>query len=282
MSKQELSFDAVIKAYYEIIGELTPQINSTMQVILRKILSNLEAANILIKVGFINEAKIILRSAIESVVLFCYLLEFPDKKEIYYVDSQMLEFKNSFITYKEFKNCQNDPDFQETLEPFPEEKLREENEAFFANLHPSNQSKILTELKLEKYELNDDTLQKLDNFFRNKHKKAFFQKLEDMYKELAGFKKLRFGLRDILFRYYNHDSQIAHGRLHDWIRNHSIDIEKSSYQPIFSQSIRIIMLPIIACQEKGLNVSEKNMIKLQEEANVIYKQMDGLTGNDND
>ena len=67
---------------------------------LKKIISNVKSANILIKANHLNEAKIILRSAIETVVLATYLVEFPDKIDAYFDDIQIIKIKNNFIEYK--------------------------------------------------------------------------------------------------------------------------------------------------------------------------------------
>ncbi len=50
-----------------------------LQILIKKIISNADAANKLIFEGHIKEAKIVLRSAVESVILITYLSQFQKK-----------------------------------------------------------------------------------------------------------------------------------------------------------------------------------------------------------
>lgn len=46
---------------------------------------------------------IILRSALESTLLFCYLTVYPEKQAEYISDCQLIELKNTFISLKNLK-----------------------------------------------------------------------------------------------------------------------------------------------------------------------------------
>ncbi|OGI03738.1 MAG: hypothetical protein A2Y25_02400 [Candidatus Melainabacteria bacterium GWF2_37_15] len=266
MQTIQISFKSLVAIYFEIFEELIPQVDIILRIILRKILSNIESANLLIEQGVAREAKILLRSSTESVVLFCYLVQFPDKKDEYIKDSQLLGFKNNFMVYKNFKNYQDNPIFKEEVAKFSLEKLKEEHENIFEDLHPDNKEKILKEINCENYELNDKTLDKLDKFFRYK---PFFMDLEKMYRELVEFKNLSMQLRELLFTFYNEDSQIAHGRFQDWTDKKLNEIDISTADMLISRFARIFVLPIIACQEIEINVSQEKMIKLQQEINNL-------------
>ena len=75
-----------------------------LNAILTKFYSNLGVYNTLYwQLNHYNEARIIARSAIESVLLFSFLITHPDKIQEYDEESFMLEFKNSFIEMKELK-----------------------------------------------------------------------------------------------------------------------------------------------------------------------------------
>ena len=65
----------------------------------KKIISNATSANILIYENQINEFKIILRSAIETVILITYLSHFPNKINDY-LDEELIKLKyNYFINH---------------------------------------------------------------------------------------------------------------------------------------------------------------------------------------
>jgi len=71
-----------------------------LKLILFKIASNLQAANLLwAKAGY-NDAKILLRSAYESMVLFEYLINYPDETKTFNEHSKICEFNNIFSYFK--------------------------------------------------------------------------------------------------------------------------------------------------------------------------------------
>lgn len=72
--------------------------------LIKKIISNADAANKLILEGHIKKAKIILRSAVESVILITYLSQFPEKIEDYLDEAQIIKIKNNFIIYKNIRD----------------------------------------------------------------------------------------------------------------------------------------------------------------------------------
>ena len=74
--------------------------NTILVLILNKINSNLNAAIFLSTYLMFNEAKIIIRSAFESLVLFEYLLEFPQKLERYRIEDFISSFHGLFNFYK--------------------------------------------------------------------------------------------------------------------------------------------------------------------------------------
>lgn len=86
---------------FQEIGNQTPDVR---QFILRKLISNLDAINVLLLNKCTHEIKIILRSAIESVVLFAYLTSFPQKIPEYVLASEISELKGVFIILKNYQN----------------------------------------------------------------------------------------------------------------------------------------------------------------------------------
>lgn len=74
--------------------------NTILILILNKINSNLNSAVFLSSYIMFNEAKIIIRSAFESLVLFEYLLEFPEEIEKYRIEDLIAGFQGLFNFYK--------------------------------------------------------------------------------------------------------------------------------------------------------------------------------------
>src|SRR5574344_1479851 len=182
--------------------------------LIKKVLSNATSANILILEDCLEDSQIVLRSAVETVVLIAYLSQFPDKTMEYLADSQILRIKNNFIAYKMTKECNA---ILPNGKIITENDMLEENEKWFNKILPFAQEKILKEIKEKNYKINDKTSSKIDKYFIGF--KPFFMKLEKMYDELAEINyKIanKFDLREGIFCFYNESSQIAHGCYFDW------------------------------------------------------------------
>ena len=184
--------------------------------LIKKIISNADAANELIFEGHINEAKIILRSAIGSVILIAYLSQFPEKIEDYLDEAQILKIKNNFIIYKSLREGEPIDVIGNTIS---KEELSIENERCFDSISEQAKRKILKGIGVEEYKINNSNFPKFDKYFTNFCPQ--FMKYEKMFKELdnAGLQfkdEFIFGLRDIVYGFYNDSSQIAHGCFLDW------------------------------------------------------------------
>lgn len=184
--------------------------------LIKKIISNADAANKLIFEGHIKESKIILRSAVESVILITYLLQFPEKIEDYLDEAQILKIKNNFIIYK---NMRDGEPIDVNGTTISKEELSVENERCFNSIQEQAKQKILKGIGIKEYKINNSNFEKFDKYFTNFRPQ--FIKYEKMFKELddIGFKledDFIFGLRDIVYGFYNDSSQIAHGCFLDW------------------------------------------------------------------
>ena len=90
-------FQDITETYHKfLINSNLGENDSIFKLILAKILTNLSSANLLWSVGRCYDAFIILRSAFNSLILFEYLISFPDKVETYKIDSEIAQFKNVF------------------------------------------------------------------------------------------------------------------------------------------------------------------------------------------
>ena len=184
--------------------------------LIKKIISNADAANKLIFEGHIKESKIILRSAVESVILITYLSQFPEKIEDYLDEAQILKIKNNFIIYK---NMRDGEPIDVNGTTISKEELSAENEKCFNSIQEQAKQKLLKGIGIKEYKINNSNFEKFDKYFTNFRPQ--FIKYEKMFKELddIGFKledDFIFGLRDIVYGFYNDSSQIAHGCFLDW------------------------------------------------------------------
>ena len=66
-----LNLNNLIEACFNVYQEIGNQIGEPRTILLRKIISNLECINALLSAQTTHEILIILRSSIETVVLFC-------------------------------------------------------------------------------------------------------------------------------------------------------------------------------------------------------------------
>jgi hypothetical protein len=173
--------------------------------------------------SFLQQSFTITRSMIESSIHFIYLLHFEDKRLQYLDDSQMLLFKNDFLTLKHAKNG----DFKFILN---EQKICDLEKAFiqsgFSKLTDKNKQLLLKIIENDKFELTEFSWNKLDIFFKNLNKKHTHSSIEHMYKELQGKADLDGkDLRIMTYDDYNICSQfthtiypIRHPELHNLIR----------------------------------------------------------------
>ena len=191
-------------------------------VLIRKIISNATSANILIYEGYINESKIILRSAVETVILITYLTQFPEKINDYLDEAQIIKIKNNFIVFNSTKS--------------------QENKRCFNMIQESAKIKILKSIGIEDFVITEYNYEKFNKYFTNF--KPQFMKYENMYKELdkAGFKLkdvFEYSLRDIVYGFYNDSSQIAHGCFLDW--HHKIKLSQKEAEYLFHFFIKVTL-----------------------------------------
>ena len=197
-----------------------------LNAILTKIYFNLRTYNILYcELKHYNEARIIARSIMESVLLFSYLITHTDKIQEYYDESMLLEFRNSFIEIKELKTELSKMLFDSSILQEYEESYIKQNLELFKLLPAARQNDILKTLCIDEYTLNDNTFNKLDKYLSKFRPK--FQKFNDFFCFIDALPDIQVGLKEFLFLHYNIYSQICHGSLYKCIDNtRKIDILK--------------------------------------------------------
>jgi hypothetical protein len=249
----------LIEVCFNVYQEIGNQIGEPRTILLRKIISNLECINALLSVQTTHEILIILRSSIETVVLFCYLTTHLDKQQEYIFDSELMELKNTFILVKNWKK---DIDTGNPLNLNLQEAINYHEEIFNKHLSKQNQEYVLEQLKLKKYEVTLDNFNSIDKFYRtNKRiRKPFFMDMEKMYSELPKLYGLDVGLRDLIYSDYNINSQVSHGQYYIWTRGMQTD--ERFIEQVKSQIAKIVTYPLMFLKGQ-VTINLKNLTRLK-------------------
>lgn len=237
-----LNLNNLIDACFNVYQEIGYQIGEPRTILLRKTISHLECINTLLREQFTHEILIILRSAFESTLLFCYLTVHPEKEQEYISDSELMEFKNTFIIVKNWKK---DIDLENPWNLDWNDVIEYHETIFNEHLSKQNKNYILNKLKFKEYKVNHETFDEIDKFFRNdpRLKKPFFMNLEKMYSELPEIHQLGAEFRDLVFSDYNLDSQVTHGQYQLWTRG--LYTDERFLDNVKSQLVKIVTYPLL-------------------------------------
>lgn len=248
------------------------------QVLIKKIISNVDAANKLIFEGHIKEAKIVLRSAVESVILITYLSQFPEKIEEYLDETQILKIKNNFIIYKSMREGEPIDVNGRTV---TKDELSIENERCFNSIQEQAKLKILKGVGVKEYKINDSNFEKFDKYFTNFRPQ--FMRFENMFKELdnAGFQikdEFTFGLRDIVYGFYNDSSQIAHSCFLDWSELTHFTQKEAEYMFHFFMKVTLFLKVLLKGSVDFENIYTPQIVRKMRESNdklemIIYGKL---------
>lgn len=251
--------DNLIEAFFDVSQEIGYQIGEPRTILLRKLISNLECINALLLAQTTHEILIILRSAIETVVLFCYLTTHLDKQQEYISDSELIEFKNTFILVKNWKK---DIDIGNPLNLNLQDAISYHEQIFNEKLSNYNKKYILEQLKIKEYKVTLDNFDTIDKFFRKgKHiRKPFFMDMEKMYSELPKLQEIGTDFRDLVYSDYNINSQIAHGQYHIWTRG--IQMDENFLKQVKSQIVKITIYPLIYLKAQ-VTINLNNLARLK-------------------
>lgn len=246
--------------------------------LIKKIISNADAANKLILEGHIKEAKIILRSAVESVILITYLSQFPEKIEDYLDEAQIIKIKNNFIIYKNIRDG-GPIDINGTT--ITKEELSAENERCFNSIQEQAKQKILKGIGVKEYKINNSNFEKFDKYFTNFRPQ--FMKYEKMFKELddTGFNlkdEFIFSLRDIVYGFYNDSSQIAHSCFLDWSEPTYFTQKETEYMFHFFIKVTLFLKVLLKGAVNFENDYTPQFVREMQKSNdkleiIIYEQL---------
>ena len=255
-----LRLDDLIDACFKVYQEIGNQVGVPRSILLRKIISNLECINELITEQFTHETLIILRSSIETVVLFCYLTTHLDKQQEYMLDSELIDFKNSFIL---IKNWKKDIDTGNPLNLNLQDAINYHEKVFNKHLSVQSQEYVLEKLKLKKYKVTLDNFNTIDKFFRTDQRirKPFFMDMEKMYSELPKLYDLDVGLRDLIYSDYNVNSQVSHGQYYIWTRG--LNIDERYLEQVKSQIVKIVTYPLLYLKGQ-VTINMRNLVRLKD------------------
>lgn len=246
--------------------------------LIKKIISNADAANKLIFEGHIKESKIILRSAVESVILITYLSQFPEKIEDYLDEAQIIKIKNNFIIYKNMRD--GEPiDINGTT--ITKKELSIENERCFNSVQEQVKQKILKGIGVNAYKINDSNFSKFDKYFTNFRPQ--FMKFEKMFKELddAEFNlkdEFIFSLRDIVYGFFNDSSQIAHNCFLDWSEPTTFTQKEAEYMFHFFMKVTLFLKVLLKDTVNFENAHTPQLVREIRKSNdkleiIIYGQL---------
>ncbi len=246
--------------------------------LIKKIISNADAAKKQALEGHIKESKIILRSAVESVILITYLSQFPEKIEDYLDEAQILKIKNNFIIYK---NIRDGEPIDVNGTTISKEELSAENERCFNSIQEQAKQKILEGIGVKEYKINNLNFPKFDKYFTSFRPQ--FMKYEKMFKELdnIGFKlkdDFIFGLRDIVYGFYNDSSQIAHGCFLDWNEPTYFTQKEAEYMFNFFMKVTLFLKVLLKGTVNFENTRTSKLVRKMLKSNekleiIIYGQL---------
>ena len=265
-----LCFNAIINLLKYDTKELI-----ALYALIQKIISNAYSANILIKEGQINEAKILLRSATETVILVTYLSKFQDRINDYLDESQILKIKNMFMIYKLLRNGEV---VDENGRIGTKEDAALAIKKNFDVITDSAKTKLLENIGIEDFIISTDSYDKFDKYFTKKFRPVFF-KYKDMYEELdkIGFKikddKEEFSLKDIVYGFYNDSSQVAHGCFMDWNRKIEFNKQEATYMFHFFIKTTLFLRVLLS---DTINFDNKQIIpfvKKMQQANINLEKL---------
>lgn len=213
--------------------------NIELMLLLNKINTNIQGATLLASYGMFSESKIILRSAFETLVLFEYLSNFPDKIEQYKEDNIIAEIQIVFGFYKRGYATY--------------EKLVEVYDKLTSDLKTKIPFKQESEHGVISY--NTELLEKYFKGYRDGFK-PLSQKVLFMLEELNKINSFNAKyLSEYQIMLYNINSQVAHSRLDTLllsVKNLSNNEEKEELQWCFRHSV-CLLFPIIKYLEAKQN-----------------------------
>lgn len=155
-------------------------------------------------------------------------------------------------------------------------ELSVESEICFNKIQERAKQKILKGIGVNEYKINDSNFSKFDKFFTNFRPQ--FMKYENMFKELdnAGFQikdEFIFGLRDIVYGFYNDSSQIAHSCFLDWNKPTHFTHKEAEYMFHFFIKVTLFLKVLLKGSVDFENIYTPQFIRKMRDANDKLEMM---------
>lgn len=232
--------------------------NAVQRTILDKAVSDFDAALLLLSRSMYNNAGTILRSAIESVLAFKHEASGAEGYAVLN-DSNLLSFKFAFLAYCRYDSKRDklaggaDSLNNAHIENYSQSYETDLTDVFENYLTEANQQRILEIIGCERFILTPQTINKLNEFFENfrfvmMSFDTTFQNIEN--KKITVLNSI-LDIRNCIFREYNLLSQVAHGDIVCWNRNHKITV----WEP-YNLIVKLILLFLHFFREDGLILTE--------------------------
>lgn len=222
-------FSTLTETISHIYEHYLSNFDDIKKILIRKIFSNIDAVRVLITNENFNEAKIIIRSMIETTVLFVYYSTHPEQGETLLNEANIIRFKNAFGHYCLYMGTPHSLKKQQasdlgyaSIEDLTQSYLSELQKCY-AELSEYNKKHLLTITKQDVFLLNEDSIEKIEKYFKHNFKPIMFS-LSQLFNGLGNngiiigeneFLTIRSGV----YEEYNDFSQIAHGNIGHWVNN---------------------------------------------------------------
>lgn len=203
------NFTTLISNYKNFTSDYTE-----LSLLLNKANSNISAIIYLTSKAMFNEACIIFRSLFETVVLFIYLVEYPNKMEQYKLDDLIAEFHFLYLSYK-----RGYVPISYLIEPY--------------NILIKDFKEVIPFEEISDAGIITYNMDKLDKYFKSRESKPLSQQTIKLINELLTSNNPH---KDLLHKlqleFYNVYAQISHNRLNSLLKPIKTDTDKEMLNQI--------------------------------------------------
>lgn len=268
-------FNLLIASISDIYESYLDDFDDIKRILIRKIFSNVDAVRVLVEIECFNEAKIIIRSMIETTVLFVYYSMHPEQRNVLLNEANIIRFKNAFGRYCLFRDTPYSLKKQQasdtgyaSIDDLSQSYLSE-LEKCYAGLSEENRKHLLKIIIQDVFLLNKDSIEKIEKYFKHKFRPIMLS-LSQLFDGLGDNGVIVeenevLTIRSGVYEEYNDFSQIAHGNIGHWMNN-------SDDYRIFSTIIRLLF--IMLSYSKDIIPQDVITDKLQDKINEYNKSYD--------
>jgi hypothetical protein len=231
------NFRKILGAFTCVINECAPY-NAEQQKFLlftNKIIQNCASSQLLAAYACYGDAKILIRSSFETLVLMAYIAKYPEKFEEYKADHEISEFKWHMYLVRIGKR-----DFHGFCRHY------------YENLSEKAKVKLKVKGSPEVHKKNPiQFFRKVEDVFQDfRAWKPLSQQIYNLSKDLKKSNFLDFGnMRDFDALLYDMNSQIAHGSLGTVVSEYAIEPDNDEAHEKLKDCFRQIVLILMTLQK---------------------------------